>query len=89
MSNITGCNLTLGHISRSLCHGIITNLEELMPLKFLTAQGVQKIYGSGSALLRNQVLQEEVSRVFQSIELELTSSADSALGAAIYAAAKL
>ncbi|XP_051891866.1 sedoheptulokinase isoform X2 [Pristis pectinata] len=55
VTNISPSNLSLGHVTRALCRGIVDNLHAMLPCQRLAESGVRRIVGSGSALTRNQV----------------------------------
>lgn len=82
VTNISACNLSLGHVTRALCRGILENLASMMPPERLRQAGVNRIVGSGSALARNEVLRQEVERVF-SQSVVYGQNADSAVGVAL------
>ncbi|XP_043465417.1 sedoheptulokinase-like [Leptopilina heterotoma] len=82
VSGITLDTLSLGQIFRSLCSGVIKNLHDMMPQEILKQMEISRIVGNGSGLVRNIVLQKEVSRWYQ-LPLELGHSGDAALGAAL------
>ncbi|XP_051903863.1 sedoheptulokinase isoform X1 [Hippocampus zosterae] len=82
VTNISACNLSLGHVTRALCRGILENLASMMPPERLRQAGIKSIVGSGSALARNEVLRQEVERVF-SQSVVYGQNADSAVGVAL------
>ncbi|XP_033226647.1 sedoheptulokinase-like isoform X2 [Belonocnema kinseyi] len=82
VSGITLDTLSLGHIFRSLCSGLIKNIHDMMPHDVLKKMEISRIVGNGSGLVRNVVLQKEVSRWYK-LPLELGNSGDAALGAAL------
>ncbi|KAG8450397.1 hypothetical protein GDO86_002886 [Hymenochirus boettgeri] len=82
VSNITASNLSLGHVTRALCRGIIENIHAMLPSKQLQDSGVKRIIGSGSALSRNEVLRQEVEKVFP-FPIVYGKDIDSAYGAAL------
>ncbi|XP_028321626.1 sedoheptulokinase [Gouania willdenowi] len=81
VTNISTSNLSLGHVTRALCHGILSNLTTMMPTECLQQAGVRRIVGSGSALARNEVLRQEVGKVFP-MQVVYRQDADSAVGVA-------
>ncbi|XP_077403797.1 sedoheptulokinase isoform X2 [Vanacampus margaritifer] len=81
VTNISARNLSLGHVTRALCRGILENLASMMPPERLQQAGVNRIVGSGSALARNEVLRQEVERVFAQ-PVVYGPNADSAVGVA-------
>lgn len=82
VTNISTSNLSLGHVTRALCRGVVENLTFMMPVESLQRAGVQRVIGSGAALTRNQVLRQEVERAFP-LPVVYGQNADSALGAAM------
>jgi len=60
----------------------VENVEQMMSREFLDLHGVQRIVGTGSALLKNQVLQKQVEQVF-GLPLVLSENADASTGAAL------
>ncbi|KAM4546869.1 sedoheptulokinase [Fundulus diaphanus] len=82
VTNISACNLSLGHVFRALCHGVVSNVASMMPLEHLQRAGVSRIVGSGSALARNEVLRQEVERAFP-LQVDYGQNADSAVGVAM------
>lgn len=82
VANISASNLSLGHVFRALCCGVLNNLTSMMPAEHLQQAGVRRIVGSGSALARNEVLRQEVERVF-SQPVVYGQNADSAVGVAM------
>ncbi|XP_002735979.1 sedoheptulokinase-like [Saccoglossus kowalevskii] len=80
--NITAENLTLGHLGRAVCRGIITNLYEMMPRELLVESGVQQIIGCGSALTRNKILQTEIENLWK-LPVVYCQGGDAAVGAAL------
>ncbi|XP_053311817.1 sedoheptulokinase-like [Spea bombifrons] len=82
VSNIAATDLSLGHVTRALCRGIIKNLHAMLPSHRLQEYGVKRIIGSGSALARNEVLRQEVEKIFP-FPLVYGNDVDSALGAAL------
>ncbi|NWR84689.1 SHPK Sedoheptulokinase, partial [Furnarius figulus] len=82
VSNIAASELSLGHITRALCHGIVQNVCSMLPVQRLAEMGVRRILGSGSALARNEVLRQEVERVFP-FPVVYGKDVDAAMGAAM------
>ncbi|XP_054873183.1 sedoheptulokinase [Amphiprion ocellaris] len=82
VTNISASNLSLGHVIRALCHGIVSNVTSMMPAERLQQAGVRRIVGSGSALARNEVLRQEVEKAFPQ-EMVYGQNADSAVGVAM------
>ncbi|KAK0141751.1 Sedoheptulokinase [Merluccius polli] len=82
VANISAGNLSLGHVIRALCRGILDNLTSMMPVVLLQEAGVRRVVGSGSALSCNAVLREEAERALH-LPLEYGKTADSAVGVAM------
>lgn len=80
--NITSHNISLGDVGVALCRGLVENVQEMMSREFLQLYGVQRIVGTGSALIRNQVLQKQVELVF-GLPLVLSENTDASTGAAL------
>ncbi|KAG7279378.1 hypothetical protein CRUP_001286 [Coryphaenoides rupestris] len=88
-ANLSAGNLSLGHVTRALCRGVLDNLSAMMPTALLREAGVRRVRGSGSALARNPVLQAEAERALHPLTLEYGHAADSAVGAAMVACDRL
>lgn len=82
VTNISPRALSLGHVTRALCRGILENVCSMMSANHLQRAGVNRIVGSGSAIARNEVLRQEVERAF-SQPVVYGQNADSAVGAAM------
>ncbi|XP_075053045.1 sedoheptulokinase [Mixophyes fleayi] len=82
VSNMTSTGLSLGHVTRALCRGIIENLHAMLPSHRLKESGIKRIIGSGNALARNAVLKQEVERIFP-FPVVYGKDVDSAVGAAM------
>uniref|UniRef100_A0A672GDR7 Sedoheptulokinase n=1 Tax=Salarias fasciatus TaxID=181472 RepID=A0A672GDR7_SALFA len=82
VTNISASNLSLGHVVRALCRGVMANVASMMPPERLRQAGVTRIVGSGSALSRNEVLRQEVERAFP-LPIVYGQNADSAVGVAM------
>lgn len=82
VSNISSANLSLGHVTRALCCGILENMASMMPAELLQQAGVKRIVASGSAVSHNQVLRQEVERTFP-MPVVYGLNADSAVGVAM------
>lgn len=82
VTNISASNLSLGHVTRALCRGVMDNITSMMPAEHLQQAGVSRIVGSGSALDRNEVLRQEVERAFPQ-PVVYGQNADSAVGVAM------
>ncbi|XP_040856645.1 sedoheptulokinase [Ochotona curzoniae] len=82
VTKISSSDLSLGHVTRALCRGIVQNLHSMLPFEQLKEWGVQRVMGSGSALSKNEVLKQEVQRAF-SLPVSFGQDVDAALGAAL------
>ncbi|XP_013875085.1 sedoheptulokinase [Austrofundulus limnaeus] len=82
VTNISTSNLSLGHVFRALCRGVLTNISSMMPAELLHQAGVSRIVGCGSALARNEVLRQEVEKTFP-LQVTYGENADSAAGVAM------
>ncbi|KAM8742351.1 sedoheptulokinase [Acanthopagrus schlegelii] len=82
VTNISTTNLSLGHLTRALCHGVLANITSMMPAERLREAGVTRIVGSGSAIAHNEVLRQEVERAFPQ-PVVYGQNADSAVGVAM------
>ncbi|XP_029467201.1 sedoheptulokinase [Rhinatrema bivittatum] len=82
VSNIAATELSLGHVTRALCCGIIQNLHSMLSAQQLIESGVKRIVGSGSALSRNEVLKQEVEKAFP-LPVVYRKDVNSAVGAAM------
>lgn len=84
VSGISADNLSLSKAVNALCVGLLENLREMFPLEQLLGQyGTKVIVGTGGALLRNNLLTEHVSSVFQ-VSLRTVENTDAATGAALF-----
>ncbi|XP_061596946.1 sedoheptulokinase [Cololabis saira] len=82
VTDISATNLSLGHVTRALCRGVLTNIISMMPADTLQRAGATRIVGSGSALTRNEVLRQEVEKAFP-LPVVYGQNADSAAGVAM------
>lgn len=82
VTNVTPENISLGDIGVALSRGLVENVQKMMSREFLQLHGVQRIVGTGSALMRNQVLQKQVEQVF-GLPLVLHENIDASTGAAL------
>ncbi|XP_074869467.1 sedoheptulokinase isoform X2 [Carettochelys insculpta] len=82
VTSISASDLSLGHVTRALCHGLIQNLHSMLPFQCLKEAGVKRILGSGSALSRNEVLKQEVEKMFP-FPVIYGKDVDAAVGAAL------
>ncbi|XP_008853836.1 sedoheptulokinase isoform X6 [Nannospalax galili] len=82
VTRISNSDLSLGHVTRALCRGIVQNLHSMLPFQQLTEWGVERMMGSGSALSRNEVLKQEVQKAFP-LPVSFGQDVDAAFGAAL------
>ncbi|KAM6907558.1 sedoheptulokinase [Xenentodon cancila] len=82
VTDISASNLSLGHVIRALCRGILTNITSMMPADTLQRAGVTRVVGTGSALTRNEVLRQEAEKAFP-LQVVYGQNADSAAGVAM------
>ncbi|XP_067573520.1 sedoheptulokinase isoform X2 [Pseudorca crassidens] len=82
VTRISSSDLSLGHVTRALCRGIVQNLHSMLPFQQLQEWGVERVIGSGSALSRNEVLKQEVQRAFP-FPVSYGQDVDAAVGAAL------
>ena len=82
VTNVTPENISLGDIGVALSRGLVENVQKMMSREFLQLHGVQRIVGTGSALMRNNVLQKQVEQVF-GLPLVLCENVDASTGAAL------
>ncbi len=81
VKNILPSSLSLGNIYNSICFGLLLNIQSMMNGIF-EKYGVEKLVGTGNALLHSKILQENVQEVF-GVEFVICADADSAVGAAL------
>jgi sedoheptulokinase len=85
ITNIRSINLSqlndIGSIFRSICQWLIKNLFEMLGKDSLIMKG---IIGTGSALMRNGVLQRELKEKVQ-CQVRFNEHSDAAYGAALFA----
>jgi len=67
---------------RGICQGIVTNLTDFMHPDDLKLRKIKTMIGTGSALTRNPVLQEELRRIY-GVDLNIKTG-DAANGVALY-----
>lgn len=80
--NMKTDNSNIIMIFRALCKGVIANIRSMASPELLKEKQITKIIATGSALLRNKVLQMELERQY-SIPIECTRAVDSPMGAAL------
>ncbi|KAJ6657217.1 hypothetical protein lerEdw1_002584 [Lerista edwardsae] len=85
LASVTGIgvsDLSLGHVTRALCRGVVQNLHSMLPSECLVEAGVKRILASGSALSRNEVLRQEVEMMYP-LPVVYGKAVDAAVGAAL------
>ncbi|XP_015262370.1 PREDICTED: sedoheptulokinase [Gekko japonicus] len=82
VTHIAASDLSLGHVTRALCHGVVQNLHSMMSSQRLGEAGAKRILASGSALSRNEVLRQEVERTYP-FPVVYGKDMDAAVGAAL------
>lgn len=85
LASVTGIgasNLSLGHVTRALCHGILQNLHSMLSSEHLKEAGTKRIVAGGSALSRNEVLKQEVEKTYP-FPVVYGKDVNAALGAAL------
>ncbi|KAL8199037.1 UNVERIFIED_CONTAM: hypothetical protein K2H54_032432 [Gekko kuhli] len=82
VTHIAASDLSLGHVTRALCHGVVQNLHSMMPSQRLEEAGAKQILASGSALSKNAVLKQEVERTYP-FPVVYGRDMDAAAGAAL------
>lgn len=55
-------NTELSDITNAVCEGLIENIFEMMPVSHLINAGVQRLIGTGGALLRNPILKKAIEQ---------------------------
>lgn len=83
VTEITARNLGLGSVFHSLCEGLVENLCKMLPKDLLLSNGVNRIVGSGTALMKNEVLQSDIQRLYQLPLIVNKKAGDAAKGAAL------
>lgn len=85
ITNIRSINLSqlndIGSVFRSICQWIIKNLFEMLGK---TSLEMKNVLGTGSALMRNEVLQREIKEQVQG-QVRFNEHSDAAYGAALFA----
>nr|XP_028564445.1 sedoheptulokinase [Podarcis muralis]XP_028564446.1 sedoheptulokinase [Podarcis muralis]XP_028564447.1 sedoheptulokinase [Podarcis muralis]XP_028564448.1 sedoheptulokinase [Podarcis muralis] len=79
---IAASDLSLGHVTRALCHGVVQNLHSMLPSQHLKEAGVTRILASGSALGKNEVMRQEVEKAYP-FPVVYGRNVDAAVGAAL------
>ncbi|CAB4066650.1 SHPK [Lepeophtheirus salmonis] len=82
VSNVVPANLNLGSITHGICRGIVQNMASMMGTKDLKNAGIELIMGSGSALLRNEILKKEIKLAYD-IPVEFVEQGNACYGAAL------
>ncbi|XP_054857580.1 sedoheptulokinase [Eublepharis macularius] len=82
VTDIVASDLSLGHVTRALCRGVVQNLNSMLPSERLLEMGAKRILASGSALSRNEVLRQEVEKMYP-FPVVYGKDMDAAVGAAL------
>ncbi|KAL3270261.1 hypothetical protein HHI36_009316 [Cryptolaemus montrouzieri] len=82
VTNINVGNLGLGQVFRALCEGMISNLHSMMTKDVLKRANIGRIICSGSAVARNETLQNTVKEIY-GLPFKLAKGSDAAKGAAM------
>lgn len=83
VTEIINRNLDLGSVFHSLCEGLVENMCKMLPRDLLMQNGVNRIVGTGSALIKNEVLQSDFHRLYQLPLVINENVGDAVKGAAI------
>lgn len=81
VKDIVPGSLSLGNIYNSICIGLLLNIHSMID-QFFEKYKATKLVGTGNALLRNKILQENVREIFCK-DFETCEVADAAMGAAM------
>ncbi|XP_061460761.1 sedoheptulokinase isoform X2 [Rhineura floridana] len=81
VTGIAASDLSLGHVTRALCHGVVQNLHSMLSSEHLKEAGVTRILASGSALGKNEVMRQEVEKAYP-FPVVYGKDVDAAVGAA-------
>jgi sedoheptulokinase len=84
VNNISISLPSLAETFTALCDGLIANIASMINNKELMNAGVERIIGTGKALVKNPILQASVRKHF-SFPLVMKSGSDAAVGAAQFA----
>ena len=82
---LSSTSTSLGGIFTALCRGLVKNLNDMMPVSFLKECHIDCLVGTGTALLRNGVLQASVVESY-GMRVEAVPVEDATVGAAFGAA---
>ena len=82
VTGITASGLSLGHVTRALCRGVIQNLHSMLPSERLREAGVRRILASGSGLSKNEAMRQEVEKAYP-FPVIYGKDASAAVGAAL------
>ncbi|KAF0301509.1 Sedoheptulokinase [Amphibalanus amphitrite] len=85
VTGVTVDNTGLGHVTDAICRGIAANLDSMMSREWLSARGVTRLVGTGSALARNAALRRAFQKTYQ-VPLQMADETSAAYGAALAAA---
>ncbi|XP_072834716.2 sedoheptulokinase [Pogona vitticeps] len=82
VTGIAASGLSLGHVTRALCRGVIQNLHSMLPSERLREAGVRQILASGSGLSKNEAMRQEVEKAYP-FPVIYGKDASAAVGAAL------
>ncbi|CAF0982997.1 unnamed protein product [Didymodactylos carnosus] len=74
----------IGLVFRSICHWIIQNLYTMITKQILVETNTQRIICTGNALIKNQLLQNELKLIFSDMNVIFNHNSDAAYGAALF-----
>lgn len=84
VGNISLSLPSLGETFTALCDGLIANIASMLSDERLRNAGIERLVGTGNALVKNPVLQAAVKKHF-SLPFVLKTGSDAAIGAAQFA----
>jgi hypothetical protein len=74
ITNISSTNFSLGHFLRAVCKGLVENLAKFISPEELLRENVDTIVATGTGLLQNPILQEELSTRYKNMRVIYDSS---------------
>ncbi|XP_062815675.1 sedoheptulokinase isoform X4 [Anolis carolinensis] len=81
-TGIAASDLSLGHVVRALCRGVVQNLHTMLPAERLKQAGAQRILAGGNGICKNEVLRQEVEKAYP-FPVVYGRDVDAAVGAAL------
>ncbi|XP_042298300.1 sedoheptulokinase isoform X2 [Sceloporus undulatus] len=82
VTGIAASDLSLGHVTRALCRGVVQNLHSMLSSERLKEAGVKRILAGGSGLYKNEVMRQEVEKAYP-FPVVYGKDVDAAVGAAL------